>query len=116
MVSAEAYGENNTKLNLELQLMNKGNAVASKLELFQNQPNPWDKFTSISFNLPEAVNASVTIYDVSGRVLKTVKQDFNKGFNQIDIDSRELSANGVLYYELKTPMGTATKKMILLNK
>lgn len=116
LVSAEAYSENNTKFNLELQLMNKGNAVASKLELFQNQPNPWDKFTSISFNLPEAVNASVTIYDVSGRVLKTVKQDFNKGFNQIDIDSRELSANGVLYYELKTPMGTATKKMILLNK
>ncbi|MCE7926844.1 MAG: hypothetical protein DYG98_27730, partial [Haliscomenobacteraceae bacterium CHB4] len=38
-------------------------------QLLQNQPNPFDRETVISFLLPEACEAQLRIYDASGREL-----------------------------------------------
>ncbi|MEZ4982946.1 MAG: T9SS type A sorting domain-containing protein [Saprospiraceae bacterium] len=34
------------------------------------KPNPLNRGTIISFQLPEACEAAITIYDISGRVVK----------------------------------------------
>ncbi|MFK8008923.1 MAG: proprotein convertase P-domain-containing protein [Saprospiraceae bacterium] len=84
-------------------------------ELHQNRPNPFNGETLISFNLPEAGFAKVTISDISGRTLKVLEGDFAKGYNEVRIQSNDLSSTGVLYYQLESAEHIATKKMIILN-
>jgi len=63
--------------------------------------------------LPEATTASLTIYDVTGRVLKFIEGDYNQGVNMETINASDLNATGVLYYQLDTPTQSVTMKMIV---
>jgi hypothetical protein len=91
-------------------------AVAtSDFKLHQNRPNPFNGETLISFNLPEAGFATMTISDISGRTLKVIESDFAKGYNEVRIQSNDLSSTGVLYYQLESAEHIATKKMIILE-
>ena len=83
--------------------------------LNQNQPNPFRNETVISFNLPENAPATLTVYDVSGKVVKVVVGDYSQGYNEIQINRSELSVAGLLYYELNTANETAVRKMIIID-
>nr|WP_290931858.1 T9SS type A sorting domain-containing protein [Haliscomenobacter sp.] len=113
IVSAEAYSANNDQLNVALKF--NGAAVANGFELKQNTPNPFTGETMISFNLPKAAAATLTISDVTGRVLKSIRADYAKGFNQVILKATDLNASGVLYYTLEADDFTATKKMIIVE-
>ncbi len=39
---------------------------------------------------------------MSGRVLKVLKADYGRGYNQVEVDRFELPATGVLYYTVAT--------------
>lgn len=82
--------------------------------LLQNVPNPFQGTTSVQFTLPEASKATLTVFDVAGRALKTINGSYAKGFNQVEINSNDLPA-GVLYYQLNAGNFSATKKMIVLD-
>ena len=71
--------------------------------------------TIISFNLPDASKATLTIYDVTGKVLKVFTNDFSKGYNSIQIERNSLYASGVLYYKLESGDFSAIRKMIVLE-
>jgi len=96
---------------------NTGSGVvsSSEFELYQNRPNPFNGETMIGFNLPESGAATITFYDVTGRMLRMIEQDCSKGYNEVRINKSELGASGILYYELRTPYATASKKMILVD-
>ncbi|MEO7174391.1 MAG: T9SS type A sorting domain-containing protein, partial [Saprospiraceae bacterium] len=96
-------------LNLNFTGVNNG------YELYQNVPNPFVKSTVVGFNLPSSMRGKLTVYDVTGKVLKVVEQTFNKGNNQVTLTRSELAASGILYYTLETADYTATKKMIILE-
>jgi hypothetical protein len=85
-------------------------------ELYQNSPNPFINKTFVGFHLPEATEATLSVYDETGRVLYTTTGDFGKGYNAIALDRTTLNANGVLYYKLETATNSATKKMIQTAK
>ncbi len=89
--------------------------VAEPFELYQNQPNPFNNSTVISFNLPEAGIATLSVYDVTGKVIKMNTAQYAKGFNQVQIMRDELSVGGMLYYQLETANNTATRKMIIVD-
>ena len=72
------------------------------------------QLTIIGFQLPEAANASLTIFDVSGKLLKVVDGQFTQGYHEISIEDTALPGNGIFYYRLETPTHTATKKMTRL--
>ena len=112
---AEGYSEGSDKLDIALEFGKDGVTIADQFALFQNRPNPFDAETTISFSLPQAQTARLTIYDVSGRVLKVVERDYAAGYNEEQIERSELSGAGVLYYQLETATETATRKMILVN-
>jgi hypothetical protein len=114
VVSAEAYSQNNEQLNVALKF-NGADVAAQGYELKQNTPNPFNAETVISFSLPKAAAATLTISDVTGRVLKSVRADYAKGFNQITLKASDLNATGVLYYTLEADDFTATKKMIIVE-
>ncbi|GAB4496711.1 MAG: hypothetical protein OHK0019_28940 [Saprospiraceae bacterium] len=88
-------------------------AASSALQLFQNRPNPFNGTTAIGFVLPESCEAQLRIYDVSGRVLAEKKAQYTAGRHEETFDLDR--ATGVLYYELITPFGVLTKKMVSAN-
>ncbi|RMD75476.1 MAG: T9SS C-terminal target domain-containing protein, partial [Bacteroidetes bacterium] len=111
---AEAYNENGELLDVEL-AFTSGKVAAPEFALYQNTPNPFGERTVIGFTLPEATRATLTISDVTGKVLKVIERDFNKGYNEVIISRDELPAAGVLYYQLDTPTDSASRKMILID-
>ena len=111
---AEAYDVNTSNGQLNLLEVSLRFDTANEFTLFQNIPNPFVDETAIGFILPEASFATLTIYDVSGRVLKVVEADYKKGFNQIRVQSSDL-VQGAMYYELLTPLYKGVRKMVLIR-
>jgi hypothetical protein len=111
---AEAYSLANARMDVALRFNGQNGSVISGVgfELYQNQPNPFVNKTVIGFHLPEAADATLTIFDETGRMLFTQKGSFAKGYNAISIDRALLNANGLMYYKLETATDNATKKMI----
>ena len=84
--------------------------------LGQNEPNPWKSETVINFGLAEAGNASLTVFDVTGKVLFITKADYAAGTHQVVVKGSDLAgASGVLYYKLESGEFSDTKKMILIE-
>ena len=102
-------GENPEDLNAFNEGENGG------VQLFQNRPNPFKGETLISFNLPEATFATLTIYDVNGKVVKTIRGNYNQGLNEVSIDRSDLGGSGVKYYTLRTKSEIATKIMVIID-
>ncbi|MBK7936420.1 MAG: T9SS type A sorting domain-containing protein [Lewinellaceae bacterium] len=111
---AEAYSLNNSRMEVAFRFNGQGGAVIAGVgfELYQNQPNPFVNKTLVGFHLPEATEATLTVYDETGRMLFTQKGQFGKGYNAIAIDRALLNTTGVMYYKLETATDAATKKMI----
>jgi hypothetical protein len=88
--------------------------------LHQNLPNPFNPVTTIGFDIPEKASVKLSIYDVSGRLIRTlVDQEMEPGrksirWNGKDTEGREI-ASGVYFYRLETPTFNQSKKMILLR-
>jgi len=111
---AEAYSVSNNRMDVAFRFNGQGGAVISGVgfELYQNQPNPFVNKTVIGFHLPEAAEATLSVYDESGRMLFTQKGQFTKGYNAISVDRALLNTTGLMYYKLETATDAATKKMI----
>ena len=113
VTKAEAY---DAFLNpLAVKLSFDGQDVAGTFELHQNVPNPFENSTSISFDLPANLPASLTIYDAMGKVVRIIPMDGQKGLNTVTVEKADLTNSGILYYQLDAGKYTATKKMILMN-
>ena len=117
---AEAYKANANGADLMDVVIgfNNGNTttvLGGAYELYQNQPNPFNNETRVGFNLPQNETATITIFDVSGKVIKTVNQEFARGYNEVTFNKNELNTSGILYYQLQTSEFTDTRKMLLID-
>jgi Cohesin domain/Secretion system C-terminal sorting domain/HYR domain/Dockerin type I domain len=115
ITKTEAYTKDLSEINMNLTIKS-GRANENIFALDQNNPNPFTSNTTISFILPEAGKAKLTIYDMTGKVLKTITNEYQKGNNEVIISAEELNAQGVMFYELESKGLKATKKMIYLSK
>ena len=115
ITKAEAYTKDLSEINMNLSVRT-GNSDEKVFVLEQNNPNPFTSNTTISFNLPEAGQAKLTIFDITGKVLKTITNNYHKGRNELIINAEEINAQGVMFYELESNGIKATKKMIYLSK
>jgi len=111
VVKKEAYNAELEVMGIELNYRNAGN----EFTLYQNTPNPFSEFTDINFFLPENTKGTLTINDLSGKVVMIKEGDFTKGLNTVRINKSELNVSGVMYYRLETEGNTATRKMILIK-
>lgn len=83
--------------------------------LHQNVPNPFSTTTSIGFELPTAGDATITIYDNTGRILMEIEDTYSNGYNAISIDRKALPANGVLLYKIESQGLAAVRKMTIVD-
>jgi hypothetical protein len=118
ITKAEAYRNdamtNNDVMTIALRFNSANGPVIAgqSFELYQNQPNPWMHRTQIGFYLPEASEATLTVYDETGRMLFGQTGDFGKGHNAFTLDKALMNTTGMLYYKVETPTDSAVKKMI----
>jgi hypothetical protein len=84
--------------------------------LYQNTPNPFDKETSVRFELPEASDIQLTIYDVNGRLINELNGYYSKGLHEVHFGRGEFGQYaGVLYYTLRSGDFIATRKMVIID-
>ncbi len=86
--------------------------------LFQNSPNPFHPSTRITFTLGSAGYVSVGIFDVAGRLVRTlVDRSLPPGRHDITWDGRDDSGErvsaGVYFVKMKTGSFEDTKKAVL---
>jgi hypothetical protein len=98
----------------EIVLENR-NQTSGGFELKQNMPNPFNESTVISFVLPDAAQATITVTDVTGKVIKVINGEFPKGESNIKINVSEVNSSGVLFYRIDSGKYSDTKKMILIE-
>ncbi len=84
-----------------------------------NYPNPFNPNTTIRFQLPRAGQTQITVFDASGRVIRTWKRKFSAGahrmvWNGTDANGRRV-ASGIYLLQVKFGGEIHTGKMILLK-
>ena len=95
-------------------------SVPMEFALHQNYPNPFNPTTSIKFDLPNAGNVKLVIYDMMGREVRTLlNNNINAGFQSVKWDAtndfgKPVSA-GVYIYQIQADGFIQSKKMILLK-
>jgi hypothetical protein len=92
-----------------------GTAVYDSYVLNQNEPNPFKDVTTISFYAPEDASATITVFDITGKVVAIRDIDAAKGYNETQFTRTELGVSGILHYTLVSGDFTATKKMIIIE-
>ncbi len=97
-----------------------GDIVPPRYALMQNHPNPFNPATTISFDLPAKAKVNLKIYDVAGRLVRTLAEgQWDAGRHSIIWDGRNklgsIVASGIYFYRLDTPSFQSTKKMVLLR-
>ncbi len=114
VLNAEVYNNDNETSQLKLEIEGQVEDI-DQLRLLQNKPNPFSDITNIGFYLPAAGNATISIIDLSGKLIYKTNGQFSKGFNELVISSNEIKASGLLYYQLDTEYGSETKKMLMIK-
>ncbi len=85
------------------------------LSLSQNYPNPFNPTTTIRYELSANSVVSLKVYDVLGREVKTLVNEFKPaGTYAVEFDASGL-ASGVYFYRIKAGVFTSMKKMLLVK-
>lgn len=105
------------KLNSDL-LKIKIDRQTFNYELFQNYPNPFNSMTTIRFRIPFREKVTLKIYDVMGREISTIIDDYFEAGEQLlklDINNLKDLCSGIYFYKISTKNFTQTKKMLYLK-
>ena len=100
--------------------------IPKETELLPNYPNPFNPETWIPYRLAEDASVALTIYDATGKLLRTIQVGhkaaavYESKDKAIYWDGRndfgERVASGVYFYNLSTTSDfTATRKMIVVK-
>jgi hypothetical protein len=89
--------------------------IPDKYFVDQNYPNPFNPATTIAFGIPDAGNVTLKIFDMAGREIKTLVNEFkDAGYYIAKFDGSSL-ASGTYIYRLESGSFVSAKKMILLK-
>jgi len=92
----------------------------SDFSLGKNFPNPFNPETVIEFNLPEASQVSLNVYNILGQVVRTlVDEELPAGPHSVTWDGKNGQgsevASGVYFYRIKAGNFESTERMTLLR-
>jgi hypothetical protein len=89
--------------------------IPDQFVLNQNYPNPFNPSTVISFNLADATNVSLKVFNVLGQqVTSLLNQRMTQGLHQVQFNADNLQS-GTYYYRIETDNYSETQKMLLIK-
>lgn len=98
-----------------IKLQNKTGLIPKVFSLSQNYPNPFNPTTTIKYALPIATKVNIKIYDILGREVKTLVNEFkDAGFYEIKFDGTNI-ASGVYFYRIEAGKFVQSKKMVIIK-
>jgi flagellar hook assembly protein FlgD len=89
--------------------------------LKQNYPNPFNPSTLIRYQLPEETNVTVAIYDIMGRMVRTLiaSESQLSGYRQVmwnaTNDLGQPVSAGMYIYTIQAGEFRQTRKMVLMK-
>jgi hypothetical protein len=106
--------------NSEVLAIEESSSISETFTVHQNYPNPFNPVTSLRYDLPEDGLVNITIYDMMGRVVKTlVNSSQTAGYKSIKWnatnDRNEPVSAGLYLYTIQAGDFRQSKKMVLLK-
>ncbi len=92
-----------------------GSEIPIDFKLYQNYPNPFNPSTNISYDIPKDVFVTIEIYDISGREIRTLVNEYIRagryiiGFNASGLSS------GIYFCKIIAGNYIETKRMVLIK-
>ena len=103
----------------ELETTITGKVAPRAFALHPAYPNPFNPLVNLSFDLPEVMNYTLRIYNVTGQLVRSYEDVGSVGLNMITWDSKDNAgvevASGVYFYKLTAGSFSATEKMVILK-
>jgi len=91
------------------------NEISKNYEHFRNYPNPFNFSTTIKYDLPKAQNVIITVYDIQGRFVSKIVDEFKQaGRHSVEFNAEDL-ASGVYFYRIQTEEFILLHKMMLVK-
>lgn len=92
----------------------------SELAVLSNYPNPFNPGTTIRYALPETQQIRVAIYDVGGRLVRTlVDGSKTAGIHDVSWEGRDQAggpvASGIYFVRIAGETQSATRKIVLIK-
>jgi hypothetical protein len=102
---------------------NRRSEIPTRYGLSQNFPNPFNPSTTIQYQLPEAGNMLLKVYDVRGRLLATLREGMESaGYHELQWNPEAVSFSSGVYFlvfRVADQQGkqryTEVRKMLLLK-
>jgi hypothetical protein len=89
--------------------------LPAEFTLNQNYPNPFNPTTVISYELPQAADVRLEVFDIGGRQVATLVNDqVSAGLHTVNFDAGSLSS-GVYLYRMKWGSSVLTRKLTILK-
>jgi endonuclease I len=98
-----------------------GNASGPSIALRQNSPNPFTARTMIGFELPQRERVNLRVYDVSGRLVRTLESEamLEAGVHSLEWNGRDDSGApveaGLYFYAMRAGSASVTRRMVLVR-
>jgi len=94
--------------------------IREEFALDQNWPNPFNPATTISFELKRPQHAILAVYDIAGRLVKTLDEGFRvSGPHQVTWDGTDRNgarvSSGVYVYRLEADSGVTSRKLVVMK-
>ena len=89
--------------------------IPNEMMLSQNYPNPFNPVTTIEFTIPKSTFINITVYDVMGRVIKNLVEEYiNAGNYSIKWDATDIPS-GIYLITMSSGTYSQTQKALLLK-
>jgi len=117
----ESWSSNKLIINPTLAGMEETSTVPAAYALQPAFPNPFNPVTTIRYDLPEPCRVTLQVYDLSGRLIRMLRQGSMEEaghrevvWNGTDGQGRAVSS-GVYFYRLTAGPYTETRRMVLVR-
>ncbi len=96
-------------------------SVPNNFIVAQNYPNPFNPQTTIQFTLPSTANVSISVYDMNGRLVKTLvnNERLAAGTHSVNWtgtnENGDIVSSGMYLYVIDNGTARISKQMILLK-
>lgn len=109
---AEIYSRKLSTLATDLQFVAYPMLPSKGLTLFPVRPNPVQGHVTVAFYVPEPGPATITLSDATGRVLKTVQANYERGYHETNMDIDNSVQPGLLFFRVEGPGGADVQRAV----